>query len=67
MSEDPIKQYLGKLSNVMDQYQDEIQTNMIPRYTIHMTLTPDQITKVMQVLHPEPYEIGRLTKDDHKS
>ena len=64
MSDDPIKQYLTKLGNVMDQYQDEMQSDMIPRYTIHMTLTPDQIKKVMEILHPEPYEIGRLTKED---
>ena len=61
MTDDPIHSYLKKLGDTMDQYQDEMQQSMIPRYNINMALTPEQIKKVMELLHPHPYE-----SKDHK-
>ena len=58
--------YLEKLGNMMTEATSEIEQNKIPKYKIELMLTPDQIIKVIRALHPEPYEIGRLTKD-HKS
>ena len=51
-----ISDYLKKLSNTMDQYQTELDDNRIPRYNINMALTPEQIKKVMELLHPQPYD-----------
>ena len=54
-----IENYLKKLGDTMDNYQAEMEESKVPRYKLELFLTPIQIIKIMNALHPQPYESHR--------